>query len=399
MQARTSEWSWNTRLAVLSIAAAVAVSVIYLPQSLLTRIADDLGVEPGVASIVATAVQVGYAVGIFFLVPLADRIQPRRQLTVQVSILAAALLVSAVLPDIASVAVGFLIVGLVANIAQLVIPTAGALAPEHKKGTTTSALVGALLIGIFGGRVLSSVLVGIVGWRWVVAIFAVLVILTLPFLRRALAGDIVLSGAGTSYGALLRSTLAQARTNRILVNSSAIQFFVFATFNSVWTVVVLHLTAAPFSWSVLQAGLFGLVGLAAGIATPFSGRLIDRIGATKATGMFFAVLLVATAAIVVDSGTVWLFGLTVFVLTWANQSIQSANQTRVLTTARSGAAQANTLFMVGVFLGGSAGAFLGPIAYAAGGMPRVAVQAVVFVLIAIVIWALPQAVVRRRAAA
>ena len=77
---------------------------------------------------------------------------------------------------------------------------------------------------------------------------------------------------------------------------------------------------------------------------------------------------------------------TLFVLTWANQTIQSATQSRVLASSRRGAAQANTVFMVGVFLGGSTGAFLGPIAYSAGGMAQVAVQAVIFVALAGLVW-------------
>ncbi|MCU1406502.1 MAG: transporter [Glaciihabitans sp.] len=382
----TSSWSWATRLVVLSAAAAIAVSVIYLPQSLLTSMAASLGVEPGIASLIATAVQTGYAIGIFFLVPLADRFQPRRQITLQVILLSLALLVSAVMPEVISVAIGFLIVGLVANIAQLIIPTAGALAPAGKRGSTTSSLVGSILIGIFGGRVVASLLVESIGWRWVVVIFAVLVIATLPFLRRALVGDIPLSGRDTRYGALLVSTLGQVRSNPILMQSAVLQFFVFATFNSVWTVVVLHLTAAPFNWSVLQAGLFGLVGLAAGIVTPFGGRFIDRFGAMRVNGVFLALMLVAAGAIVLDSGQLWWFGITLFVLTWANQTVQSSTQSRVLSSNKRGAAQANTIFMVGVFLGGSAGAFLGPIAFAAGGMRQVAVQAVIFVLLASLVW-------------
>jgi len=177
---------WSVRLATLSAASAVAVSVIYLPQSLLTDMAANLGVAPGVASVIATTVQAGYALGILLLVPLADRLHPRRQVTVQSLVLAAALGLSALLPEVLSVALGFLIVGLVANIAQIIIPAANRLSPPESRGATTGALVGAVLIGIFGGRILASVLVGAIGWRAVVVVFAVLVLGMLPLVRRAL---------------------------------------------------------------------------------------------------------------------------------------------------------------------------------------------------------------------
>jgi predicted MFS family arabinose efflux permease len=393
------EQHWTARLAVLSAAAAVAVSVIYLPQSLLTDIASNLGVTPAAASIIATTVQAGYALGILLFVPLADRFHPRRQVTVQGIVLIAALIASALLPQVLSVAIGFLAVGLVANIAQIIIPAANRLSPVHRRGATTGALVGAILIGIFGGRLLSSLLVGAIGWRWVVVVFAVLVAAMLPFVRRALDAELPLDAAPKRYGRLLLSTLALAGRSRPLLQSGLMQFFVFATFNSIWTVMVLHLTAAPFNWSVLAAGLFGLVGLAAGIVVPFGGRFIDRFGPLPVAGVTLAAMILATASIIVDSTAIIPFAVTMFVATWANQTVLSANQNRALVSNPHSTAQANTLFMFVVFLGGSVGAFLGPLAYSAGGMVLVAEQGLVFTILAGILWLLSAGWSRRTARA
>ncbi|MCS5735149.1 MFS transporter [Herbiconiux daphne] len=388
MDDATGERAWTRRLAVLAVVAAIAVSTIYLPQALLTDLAENLGVAPGAAGVVATTVQAGYALGILLLVPLGDRVQVRTQVTVQSLVLAAALAASAALPDLVGVALGFLVVGLVANIAQIIIPAANRLAPPHRRGAATGTLVGALVIGIFGGRIVASLLVDAIGWRWVVLVFAGLVLVALPFVRRALGGELPVEGLPQSYGRLLLSTFVLARRSPALVQSAVIQFFVFATFNSIWTVMVLHLTAPPFDWSVLGAGLFGLVGLAAGIVAPFGGRWIDRFGPMPVVGVALAVLLVATATIVVDATAIVLFGVTMFVATWANQAIQSANQSRALTANPGRTAPANTFFMFMVFLGGSTGAALGPLAFADGGMPRVGELGVVLVLLAGVTWVL-----------
>lgn len=387
---------WTRRLSALAFAAAVGVSVIYLPQTLLTDLAANLGVSASTASVVATVVQIGYAVGIFFLVPLSDRVQPRRQVSVQLLALALAMLVAAVSPEIVSVTVGFFAVGFVANIAQLIIPAAGRLAPAGRRGAATGALVGAVGVGIFGGRVLAGLLVGAVGWRWVVVVFAGLVLATVPFARRALPAEIGLASARVSYPALVVATVRRLRTNTALVQSSALQFLVFATFNSMWTVSVLYLTGHAFGWTVQEAGLFGAVGLVAALVTPVGGRIIDRFGTARMTTAFLAVMLAATTAATFDSGSAWLFGLSMLLVTLANQMIQAANQHRVLTTSGHGAAQANTAFMVSVFLGGSLGAYLGPLAYTAGGMPLVALQAVAFVTLAWIAWALSLAHERRR---
>ena len=369
----------------MSVTAAVALSVVYLPQPMLTALASSLGVSSAAAGIIATAVTSGYAIGIFFLVPLTDRFSPRKQISVQLVLLTAALVVTSLLPSVAAVAVGFLAVGLVANIAQLVIPTAGRLAPADAKGRTTGALVGALLLGIFGGRVVASVLVSFLDWRVVVWIFAALVLAVLPLIRLAIGEDAKV-GVDKSYGALLLGALGRIRTSPPLVQSAIMTFFTFATFNSLWTTEVLQLTGHTFGWTVLEAGLFGLVGLAAGIVTPFGGRFIDRFGSIAFNGFFVVLMLVATLATIVDAGNIWLFGISTFVITWGSQSIQSSNRSRVLQANPDGPAQANTIFMVAVFAGGSVGAYLGSKAFAIDGMATVGALGTGLVILAIVAW-------------
>ena len=398
MQGQGQDRSWNRRLLVMSAGAAVAVSVIYLPQSLLTDMATGLGVAPGRAGWVATAVQAGYALGILLLVPLADRVHPRRQVTVQSLLLSAVLALSAVMPEVVSLALAFAVVGLVANLAQIIIPAAGRLAPEGAGGATTGTLVGFLTVGIFGGRIVSSLLVEALGWRLVTLVFAGLVLAAAPLLRRALDAELELPGTRTSYPQLLRSTVALLRRSPELVQSGLMNFFVFATFNAIWTVMVLHLTSPPFGWSVRSAGLFGLVGLAAGLVSTRAGRLVDRFGTLPVAGAFLALMLVATASGIADSGQLVAFAITMFVVTAASQAVQGANQNRILAANPGNAAQANTGFMFLVFLGGSAGAFLGPWAYGAGGMARVAELGCGLLLLALVVWAWTVVATRRAVA-
>jgi predicted MFS family arabinose efflux permease len=379
--------AWTRTMLLFSVAAAVTVSTIYLPQSMLANLGASLGVPTTVASAIATAVQAGYALGILLFVPLADRVHPRRQVTVQALLLVAALLVSSVMPSVLAAVIGFFAVGLVANIPQVLIPVASRLSPLERRGATNGALVGAILVGIFGGRIVASLLVDLIGWRLVTVVFAILVLALLPFVRHALTVELPREGTPRPYGRLLLSTLGLVRHSPVLVQAAATQFFVFATFNSIWTVMVLHLTGEKFGWSVLAAGLFGLVGLAAGLLVPFVGRYIDRFGALRVAGVLLIVMLAAVASAIVDSGIIVAFGISMLVATWANQAVLSANQSRVLVANAGRTAQANTLFMFFVFLGGSTGAFLGPLAFDVGGMPLVAAQGVVFIVIAIALWA------------
>jgi predicted MFS family arabinose efflux permease len=374
------------RLFALSVACALTVSVIYIPQSLLTSIAGDLGVSNGVASILATITQVGYAFGILFLVPLAARVDVKRQVTYQTFALTGALLLAAVVPNVFAAVAAFLAVGLVANISQVLIPAANRMSAVDRRGTTNSVLVGSLLVGIFGGRALASLCTEWIGWRGTVLVSALAVLAALPSTRWALRKALPPEGGRQRHGQLVLTTLRRAARNPVLLRSAMTQACVLATFNAIWTVMVLHLSGPELSWTLGEAGLFGLVGLAAGFFTPWSGRLIDRYGARQMTGWFLLVLLVAMAAMLLTNSTPVAFGIVMFVATWANQSALSGNQVRALATDSARSAQLNTAFSFIVFLGGGLGGLLGPIMYAWHGIDAVASAGVVLILAALAQW-------------
>ncbi|MEU5848713.1 hypothetical protein [Saccharopolyspora shandongensis] len=66
---------------LLALTCGVAVGNIYFPQAISPLIAAGLQVSPESAALAVTAAQVGYAAGIFLLVPLGDRL-PHRPLIV-----------------------------------------------------------------------------------------------------------------------------------------------------------------------------------------------------------------------------------------------------------------------------------------------------------------------------
>ncbi|MDQ0771741.1 putative MFS family arabinose efflux permease [Streptomyces aurantiacus] len=378
---------WAVHLLSLAAGSAIAVGVIYLPQTLLAAMAADYHVTNSAAGILPTAVQVGYALGIFLLVPLADRIAPRRQVTTQSVLLAAALLLTAAMPGVVAAAAGFAIVGLVANIAQIIISTSAKLAPPGAAGSTVATIVGSLAVGIFGGRILAGLLVGTVGWRWVLVVFAALVLCVLPALRGALAPAQASPGP-TAYGRLLQSTLNAVRRSRTTAESVILQFFVFAAFNALWAAMVLHLTGSRHGWSSSHAGLFGVVGLAASLTSPIVFRTLKGLSELKIAGIFLLVFFLAMSSIVFDADDIPLFAVSAFLATSANQFIQTAAQRRVLEANGEHPAAANAAFMVGVFAGGAAGSFTGVAVFTAGGMKSVGVLGALLIACGSVVWRL-----------
>lgn len=374
------------RLLALAVFCGVSASIVYIPQALLTDISSDLGVSHQVASVIAASALLGYAVGILFLIPFGTRVRSSRQVIVQASVLAGALLLAALSQNVVAASAAFFAVGLVGNLAQVIIPAANRMCAPGERGFTNSVLVGSLLVGLFGGRALASASTDWIGWRGTIAASALLMVLTLPSTLWALRRAAPPVGSALSHLALVSAALRSARGNPVLLRAAFTQSLGLGAFNAVWAVMVLHLTGPPLAWSVTQAGLFGLVGLIAGLVTPLSGRLIDRCGARPMTGVFLLVLWLSSGAILLTHDVPLLLGLVLFLSTWANQSALSGNQVQALSTSPEHSAQLNTAFSFIVFFIGGFGGLVGPFAFVMGGITAVAAVVTVSSSFALVVW-------------
>lgn len=88
----------NRLLYTLAVIAGVSVANLYYNQPLLDLIRLDLGSTTLAANHIALFAQCGYALGLLFLIPLADLYSRRRILLVDFTLLIAALIATAVLP-------------------------------------------------------------------------------------------------------------------------------------------------------------------------------------------------------------------------------------------------------------------------------------------------------------
>lgn len=374
--------SWSLRLALISVVAGLSVGVVYVFQPLVTLIAEDFSVSATTANLVATIVLVGYAVGVLALIALSDRIQARVQVQWQALATAAFLLIAASAPSFAVLCVGAFGAGVCASTAQILMASMVRSASRKNVGSTTSLLAGALLIGIFGSRILAGVIGGTTGWRPVIAGMAVLMLLSIPVLRIATPPQSL--DAHIRYRAILAGLPRLLVTNRPLALNAFTHFAVFAGFQAIWSLLVVDVTGAPLSWSVGAAGLIGIVGLAAGAATLRAGRLVDRFRTGPVLASALAALLVGAVLIAAFSGVpavligglfVFTVGLQVEQVSTQSAAMQSSGAERV--------GQANSLYMFLAFAGGSIGSAVGAELFDVSGYPATALFAAGCILIAI----------------
>lgn len=357
----------------MAVACAFAVATIYYSQPLLPQMAASFPGLAGHAGLIAMLTQVGYALGLLLFVPLGDVRDPRRVVLALVGMNLLALLGCAVSTSAAALLLASTLVGATAVSAQLIIPALSGLVPGERRGAVVGALLSGLSAGLLFARTLSGFVGAHWGWRDMYGLAALLDLgLALAVWRLMPA---LLRAGGLRYGALLASLAQLLREEPVLRLSAVTGLLLFAGFSALWTSLATLLAQPPYHYGPAVAGSFGLVGIAGLLASPFIGRLADRIGPARL--VLAGALTVALAFGVLYGMAAGLAGLilAMVLLDIGNRAGLVANQARLYAARPDARSRMNTVFMAAYFAGGAAGSQLGNAAAHAGGWQGLALLA------------------------
>ncbi|WP_246038464.1 MFS transporter [Chitiniphilus eburneus] len=370
----------------MAFATGLTVASNYYAQPLLGTLASAFGMSEAMAGFIVTTAQLGYALGLVFLVPLGD-VMERRGLIVGMTLLAACgLAITASAHSVTQILIGTALTGLFVVVAQVLVPFGAALAAPDQRGRVVGTLMSGLLLGILLARTAAGLLAEVGGWRTVYWVAAPLLVLTALALWRALPTH--REPSGLSYPQLLASVLRLFTEVPALRLRAALGAFSFAIFSVLWTSMAFLLANAPFHFSEATIGLFGLVGAAGALAATQAGRMADRGGANRTTTVGLVLLLLSWLPIAVAQQSLAAFVVGVLVLDLAVQAVHVSNQSVLYKLRPDARSRMTAAYMTSYFIGGAAGSLLSASAYHAAGWYGVCVAGGAISFAALVTWGL-----------
>jgi predicted MFS family arabinose efflux permease len=350
---------------IIAVATGAVVANLYYAQPVLHQVAHDFHSGSGLASLIITATQVGYAAGLLLVVPLGD-LHPRRLLVVRIfGIAAIALVACALAPNIWVFGLASVAVGTASVAGQVMIPFAADLAQPERRGRVVARIMTGLLLGILLARTVSGLVAQLAGWRAIYWFSAALMVIFAGILWRALPDE----GPRPHhrYWNLVGSSLRLLVDEPVLRRRAWHGASAFACFSVLWTSIAFLLSGSPYHYSSAVIGLFGLVGAGGIFAANLAGKLADSDRSAGAT-------LVAGILLTGSFGLLW-FGRSslaalivgIIVLDIGTQGMQITNQAIIYALRPDARSRINSAYMVCYFIGGAAGSLTAGVVYGSHG--------------------------------
>ena len=340
----------------LSIVAGISVANLYYNQPLLNMIRQELDVSEFTTNLIAMVTQIGYALGLLFVVPLADMYKRKKIIITNFSILTMSLLSIALAPNIHVILIASLFTGICSMIPQIFIPIAAIYSKPENKGRNVGLVVSGLLSGILVSRVISGLIGDLFGWREMYYIAAglmvvcgIVVITVLPDIQPTFKGR---------YSELMKSLLSLLKEFPALKVYAVRSGLAFGSFLAMWSCLAFKMGQAPFFAGSDVVGMLGLCGMAGALSASLVGKYVKKVGVRRFN--FWGCRLILLAWLLLYAGGNYYISIVagIVIIDIGMQCIQLSNQSSIFVLCPAASNRVNTIFMTTYFVGGSLGTFL-----------------------------------------
>jgi predicted MFS family arabinose efflux permease len=264
---------------------------------------------------------------------------------------------------------------------------AAILAPPGGRGRAVGIVTSGIIVGILLARTVAGTLSDLFGWRSVYLFSAGATLAVSALLFKALPRQ-ARAGVGVTYAKLIGSVFMLFVEEPVLRIRAVLALLIFAAITMLLTPMVLPLTAAPFSLSHTQIGLFGLAGAAGALGASRAGRMADRGHAQRTTGIGLVIMLSSWLPVALLPWSIWALVLGVITIDYGLQSVHVSNQSLIYRVRPEAQSRLAAGYMIFYSIGSALGSIVSTMTYAHAGWTGVCLAGAATSASALVFWAL-----------
>lgn len=348
-------------LLTMAVIAGLTVANCYYNQPLLEMIRHDMGVSQHETNLITVVTQIGYALGLCFLIPMGDLYSRRRIIVINMSVAAVMAVFIAFSQRVWIVWGASLLLGACSVIPQFFIPIAGQYSEKKNKGRNMGIVLSGLLTGILASRVVSGYVGEWLGWREMFIIAALIMIVCL-ILTLKIMPQIDSNYVGT-YRGLMKSVFHIVASNARIRLYAIRAAFSFGSMMAIWSCLAFRLAQAPFFSGSEMVGTLGMCGIAGALAASGLGKLVNQWGIRKLSLYGACLQLVAWTTAYLFGDTYMGLIVAIILVDIGLQCLQLSNQSGCIQEMPEASNRANTIFMTTYFIGGSFGTYCAGLAW------------------------------------
>ncbi|KAJ9497875.1 hypothetical protein LTR99_002877 [Exophiala xenobiotica] len=358
---------WHNVL--FAFAGAFTVGNLYYNHPILNILAQDFDVSYVTVSRIPTLMQAGYATGLLFVCPLGDLLK-RRPLTLGLVLFTATLWIGLCLTrSFAAFCAISYICAITTVIPQVMLPLVAELAPPTQRAMALSIVTSGNLLGIVVARILSGVVTNYTSWRniyWIALALQYCVFIALWLFMPDYPSS---NPDGLNYFKMIGGIILLYRKHAVLVQAGLISYCVSTCFTSYWTTLTFLLADAPYHYSPVVIGLFGLIGIAGIGLGPLYAKFLIQPFAPMFSCVFGLVANLTGVVVGTYTGEHTVAGpiIQAFTLDMGLQITQVANRAAISSIEPNARNRVNTAFMLLTFTGQLTGTSAGAKLYERGG--------------------------------
>lgn len=350
---------------MMTIMAGVIVANLYYNQPLLKMISNELNVPEYVASHMAVCTQVGYAVGLLFIIPLGDLYSRRHIVITCLALLALSLSAITIAPSMTWILPASLLTGICSVIPQVFVPITAQFSKPENTGRNVGIVMSGLLTGILLARVVSGMVGEYCGWRFMFGLAAAMMLVCAAVVVKMLPN--AKSNYSGSYWGLMCSIVSLVRRYPVLRIASLRAGLAFGSMMAMWGCLAFRMEQSPFYANSDVVGALGICGVAGCLSASFVGKYANTVGFTRFNVIGALLQLLAWFCLSVLGNSYFGIIAGVLVIDIGMQCIQLSNQACIFELEPQSSNRINTVYMTTYFAGGSFGTFLASMSWTAYG--------------------------------